>query len=62
MNSGGMVRAESRGFTRRSVVILGKAGDSGHLYFRYAQDSGEADGAKMKVICDSAKDKLVNAT
>ena len=50
MNSGGAVRAESRGLHGRSVVILGKAGDSGHLYFRYAQDSGEADGAKMKVI------------
>ena len=62
MNSGGAVRAESRGLHGRSVVILGKAGDSGHLYFRYAQDSGEADGAKMKVISDSAKDKLVNAT
>jgi hypothetical protein len=32
-----------------------------HLYVRYAQDSGEADGAKMKAIFNPVNDELVNA-
>jgi hypothetical protein len=33
----------------------------GHVYVRYAQDLGEAEGAKMKVIFNAVNDELVDA-